>query len=464
MSTQLAISCPHCAATLKLKNNTFVGKKVPCPKCKKQFVVEQPPEDEFLANDDNDFGAMESEDGDAEEGFDAPPSKAKPKGDSKASKGKKKKSKSGGGFAPIAMIGGGVVLGLGLLGGLVYGAITMFGGSSDGAPAVAADQPPANAEAGDKPQQANDAAAEKAKFGDKAVDVLAYPGMVISAGEKSKSKANTLADKHNSDIEAAMQEGTPAATQPAAEVDPDAVPAANKAEMAKPGEETDPDAAPEKPARQLSKQERKRLEELEEQGLGDGNGAPAAPASSQEMKEEPAEGEENAAMESAEDEEEEAIPENDDDIPEGLAGLTMRLERQKAREAAAAKKASKASKKVDPDQGMDLKEAADGDADEMKAKTTPDADPDAATPGKSMQPKKSKKKSKDDDEEGDAPSSAESGGGPLMGFRLGGDPDAAPAMKSKNKDDEAEASDKAEPSDQTQKSRSRRRVPKKSDD
>lgn len=130
MSTQFAITCPHCSATLKLKNSSFVGKKVPCPKCKQPFVVEQPPEDEFLADDDNDFGAMEGEDAEADEEFDAPRPKAKSKGESKGSKGKKKKSKSGGGFAPIAMIGGGVVLGLGLLGGLAYFAMTLFSGGT----------------------------------------------------------------------------------------------------------------------------------------------------------------------------------------------------------------------------------------------------------------------------------------------------------------------------------------------
>lgn len=270
MSTQLAISCPHCAATLKLKNNAFVGKKVPCPKCKKPFVVEQPPEDEFLAGDDNDFGAMDSDDADVDEELDSPRPKAKSKGESKGAKGKKKKSKSGGGFAPIAMIGGGIVLGLGLIGGLVYGAITMFGDSSDAAPAVAADPPPADAEA-------VDAAAEKPKVGDKAVDVLAYPGMVISAGEKSKSKANTLADKHNSDIEAAMQEGAPAAAPPAAEVEaaPDAA-GENAAAMAKPEPEKDADGAAAKPARKLSKKEQKLLEEQQEQGMT-GDAPPPAP-------------------------------------------------------------------------------------------------------------------------------------------------------------------------------------------
>ena len=118
MSTPLAVSCPHCGAGLKLKNNSFVGKKVPCPKCKKPFVVEEPPEDEFLAGDDDDFGAMDEPE--------EPRPKSKSKG-AKDTKGKKKKSK-GGGFAPIAMLVGGVVLGLGLIGGIGYGVITLLSG------------------------------------------------------------------------------------------------------------------------------------------------------------------------------------------------------------------------------------------------------------------------------------------------------------------------------------------------
>lgn len=126
MSTPLAVSCPHCGAGLKLKNNQFVGKKVPCPKCKQPFLVEEPAEDEFLSQDD-DFGAMD--DMEEEEEVEAPRSKGKSKGDSKSAKGKgKKKSKSGGGLAPIAMIAGGVVLGIGILGGIVYGAMTLFSG------------------------------------------------------------------------------------------------------------------------------------------------------------------------------------------------------------------------------------------------------------------------------------------------------------------------------------------------
>ncbi len=117
MSSPMAISCPHCGAGLKLKNNSFVGRKVPCPKCKHPFLVEEPPEDEFLSGED-DFGSMDEPEDEPEE----PRSKSKAKG----GKGKKK-SKSGGG-ASIALIGGGAVLGLGLLGGIIYGAMALFSG------------------------------------------------------------------------------------------------------------------------------------------------------------------------------------------------------------------------------------------------------------------------------------------------------------------------------------------------
>jgi|GEM_PF-1627046 len=130
MSTPFAISCPHCAAVLKLKSNKFVGKKVPCPKCKQPFLVEEPPADEFLAGGDDDFGAMGDAPEEEPEEAVAPRSQGKSKGSSKGGK-SKKKSKSGGGFAPIAMIGGGVVLGLGLLGGIVYGAMTLLSGAGN---------------------------------------------------------------------------------------------------------------------------------------------------------------------------------------------------------------------------------------------------------------------------------------------------------------------------------------------
>jgi len=117
MSTPLAVSCPNCGAGLKLKSKTFVGKKVPCPKCKQPFVVEEPPEDEFL---EDDFGG--GDDYQEEEEEEQPRAK-------KASKGGKgkKKSKGGGGSGIVLMIGGGI-LGVALLVGVVYGAMSLLSG------------------------------------------------------------------------------------------------------------------------------------------------------------------------------------------------------------------------------------------------------------------------------------------------------------------------------------------------
>jgi hypothetical protein len=211
MSSPMAVSCPHCGAGLKLKNNSFVGKKVPCPKCKQPFVVEEPPQDEFLSQDD-DYGAMEE----AEEEPEEPRPKSKAKG-SKGGKGKKK-SKSGG-FAPIAMIAGGTVMGIGLLGGIIYGAMSLFSGKGEVQPVVAIE-----------PAAAKDEAAPP-KLGDSVTDITSYPGQVIDAGEKSKDKINTLNDQYQADLEAQMQEGgaahaAPAATPAATPTGVHAVPAA----------------------------------------------------------------------------------------------------------------------------------------------------------------------------------------------------------------------------------------------
>lgn len=117
MSTPLAVSCPHCGAGLKLKSKTFVGKKVPCPKCKQPFVVEEPPEDEFL---EDDFGGGDDYQEEEEE------EELRPKKSSKGGKGKKK-SKGGGGSGIVLMIGG-AILGVGLLVGVVYGAMSLLSG------------------------------------------------------------------------------------------------------------------------------------------------------------------------------------------------------------------------------------------------------------------------------------------------------------------------------------------------
>src|SRR5262245_29117189 len=50
MRETISVKCPQCGASLKLKNRDATGKRVPCPKCKKQFVVTIP-----QADDETDF-------------------------------------------------------------------------------------------------------------------------------------------------------------------------------------------------------------------------------------------------------------------------------------------------------------------------------------------------------------------------------------------------------------------------
>jgi hypothetical protein len=42
MTTSIAVQCPSCQATLKLKNEAALGKRVPCPKCGEPFVLKRP--------------------------------------------------------------------------------------------------------------------------------------------------------------------------------------------------------------------------------------------------------------------------------------------------------------------------------------------------------------------------------------------------------------------------------------
>jgi endogenous inhibitor of DNA gyrase (YacG/DUF329 family) len=61
MPSLISIQCPHCLQTLKLKSRKPLGRKVPCPKCKTPFVLEEPEteEDDFDAFDD--VGAKQRE-------------------------------------------------------------------------------------------------------------------------------------------------------------------------------------------------------------------------------------------------------------------------------------------------------------------------------------------------------------------------------------------------------------------
>ncbi len=67
MSEAITVFCPSCKASLKLKSRSAVGKRVPCPKCKKPFVVKAPAEAEdddmaFLNASESDAAMPVSED------------------------------------------------------------------------------------------------------------------------------------------------------------------------------------------------------------------------------------------------------------------------------------------------------------------------------------------------------------------------------------------------------------------
>jgi hypothetical protein len=97
MSEAITVQCPACKASLKLKSRSAVGKKVPCPKCKKPFVVKAPPpesEDElaFLNASESDGAMATSPEEEEELAEEAAPSRPS----SRSSAGRKKgKSKSG---------------------------------------------------------------------------------------------------------------------------------------------------------------------------------------------------------------------------------------------------------------------------------------------------------------------------------------------------------------------------------
>src|SRR5438105_4894366 len=48
--------CPSCEAMVPVKDASFIGKKIDCPKCKYRFVVEEPPVDEDDVEEVSDRG------------------------------------------------------------------------------------------------------------------------------------------------------------------------------------------------------------------------------------------------------------------------------------------------------------------------------------------------------------------------------------------------------------------------
>ncbi len=103
--SEISVQCTHCGVKLKLKDSSKVGKTVPCPKCKRPFVVQPAAEDEF------DF-SFEETDAVAETApVVAPRRSGRPAGTS--AKSKKRTSSSGGSKS-------GLLIGLGVLTLLVF--------------------------------------------------------------------------------------------------------------------------------------------------------------------------------------------------------------------------------------------------------------------------------------------------------------------------------------------------------
>jgi hypothetical protein len=149
MASPFVVSCSACGSKLKLKDASAVGKKVKCPKCQEAFVVPAPQkqkavaakkkpadEDSFLDDlGDEEFGGSGDDDvddfGDDDFEESAPRKKSGGGTATKKSKGKsKKKGRSSGNGGKIALIAGAIVLGMGLIGGGIYGIVLLASGAS----------------------------------------------------------------------------------------------------------------------------------------------------------------------------------------------------------------------------------------------------------------------------------------------------------------------------------------------
>ncbi len=47
-----SVACPACGASLKVTKPSLIGKKVPCPSCKKPFVIQAPANEYIPLADD----------------------------------------------------------------------------------------------------------------------------------------------------------------------------------------------------------------------------------------------------------------------------------------------------------------------------------------------------------------------------------------------------------------------------
>ncbi|HUG90222.1 MAG TPA: hypothetical protein VML55_05285 [Planctomycetaceae bacterium] len=134
MPSPLTVRCPSCDASLKLKSRQAVGKRVPCPKCKRPFVVEEPGDeyDDFSALDEFDSYEDASDEDELEDEYEQPAARRAPSRPS--SRGRSGGSRRGGRSAKSAGTGkasrrqpnklpfiiGGAVLGVCVLVGLAF--------------------------------------------------------------------------------------------------------------------------------------------------------------------------------------------------------------------------------------------------------------------------------------------------------------------------------------------------------
>ncbi|MCH8829685.1 MAG: hypothetical protein IID45_08925, partial [Planctomycetes bacterium] len=133
----LETQCPHCSATMKLKIRKALGKQAPCPQCKKPFLVKEmdatdeygdfPTGEDLPAGDYvEDFGDDYGDDlgDDYEDDYEAEPRRSSA-GKKSKSKQKRKKKQSARWVKPTLLAGGGV-LGAGVVGLLIWLAISLF--------------------------------------------------------------------------------------------------------------------------------------------------------------------------------------------------------------------------------------------------------------------------------------------------------------------------------------------------
>ncbi len=102
MPRPAAIACPHCSASLKLKDRNKLGQKITCPKCKKGFRAEE------KLDDDDEFGALVAR-GREESGEEELPPPRRPVPNKRAAAKEKPRGKSRGSKLSL-VIGGAVAL------------------------------------------------------------------------------------------------------------------------------------------------------------------------------------------------------------------------------------------------------------------------------------------------------------------------------------------------------------------